>query len=133
MTATNNYGRAGGPSVQQVREFMDMNVSSNTTTAQTTTFILQNAGAVTGDDTSYYLIWGYTVGHTASSVAYGYIESNEGTPENISAFAVTSDNTQTDSFPLPVRVAANKGVNIRTLNNPDGTVLASVKYTIITP
>ncbi len=133
MTAANNYGRPGGPSVQQVREFMDMNVSSNTTTAQTTTYIIQDASAVTGDVTSYYLIWGYTVGHTHDNVAYGYIESSEGTPENISAFAVTGNNTQTDSFALPVRIGAGQGVNIRTLNNPDGTVLASVKYTIITP
>ena len=35
---TYGYGRAGGPAIQNVREFMDIQVSAVTTTAQQTFF-----------------------------------------------------------------------------------------------
>jgi len=130
---TYGYGRAGGPAVQNVREFMDIQVSSATTTAQETTNILQDASATTGDATSYYLVWGYTVGHTDAAVAYGYLESNEGTPENIAPFVATIHNTQVDDFQIPIKIAAGQGVDVRTLNNPNGTVLAAIKFTVVTP
>ena len=130
---TYGYGRAGGPAIQNAREFMDIQVSSATTTDQETVNILQDASATTGDATSYYLIWGYTVGHTADTVAYGYLESNEGTPENIAPFVATIHNTQVDDFQIPIKIAAGQGVDVRTLGNPGGTVLAAVKFTVITP
>ena len=71
------YGRAGGVSPQQVREFGDITVSSISYTANTSGIILADCSTVTGNADSCYLIWGYVCAHSASSGAFGYIEDTE--------------------------------------------------------
>ena len=129
------FGRAGGASTQQVREFGDITVSSVSYTANTSGIILGDCSAVTGNTESYYLIWGYVCGHSASSGAFGYIEDTEvGGPgdyrENITPYSVTSAGPMFQTFGLPIKLEPGTGVRYRPLNDPDGTVLLAVHYTI---
>ena len=130
MTVNHPFGRAGGPATQQVREFGDITVSSIQHVDLGTSSILADASAVTGNADSYYLIWGFSVNHSSANAAYGYIESNEGTPENIAPFAVTAAGPIFQSLGLPIRLSPGAGVQSRTLANPDGIVLVSVHYTV---
>jgi hypothetical protein len=127
------FGRAGGPTTQMIRESADITVSSVATTANGVTNILGSASGYTGVADSYYLIWGYTVGHSVSSAAYGYIESDEGSPENITPFAVTMNGPACQSFTMPIKLSPNAGVDIRNLVNPEGQVVAAVQFTVHKP
>ena len=131
--ATGRFGRAGGPTPAHIREYGDVTVSSVATTANGVTNILGQASGYTGVTGSYFYIWGYNVGHAHANVAYGFIESDEGTPENIAPFAVTQNGPQAANFFVPVKLAPNAGVDIRCLADPDGQVVASVQFTVHTP
>tara|TARA_R110002012_G_scaffold242929_3_gene417441 strand:+ start:490 stop:897 length:408 start_codon:yes stop_codon:yes gene_type:complete len=131
--ATGRWGRAGGPTPAQIREYGDVTVSSVATTANGVTNMLGSASGFTGVADSYFYIWGYSCGHAHTNVAYGYIESDEGTPENIAPFAVTEDGPVAANFFVPVKLGPNAGVDIRLLANPDGQVVASVHFTVHLP
>jgi len=129
------YGRAGGVSPQQVREFGDITVSSISYTANTSGIILADCSTVTGNADSCYLIWGYVCAHSASSGAFGYIEDTEPGDvddyrENITPYSVTSAGPMFQTFGLPIKLEPGTGVRYRPLNDPDGTVLLAVHYTI---
>ena len=134
MTTPNRFGRAGGPNTQQVREFGDITVSSISYTTNASGTVLGDASAVTGDANSYYLIWGYVVGHSSASGAFGYIEdSNPAALENITPYSVTSAGPMFQTLNIPIRLAPGRGVKYRPLgSHPDGTVLIAVHYTIQT-
>jgi len=131
--ATGRFGRAGGPTPQHIREYGDVTVSSVATTANGVTNLLGPASGYTGVPDSYFYVWGYSCGHAHANVAFGFIESDEGTPENIAPFAVTQNGPATANFFVPVKLAANAGVDIRLLADPDGQVVASVQFTVHEP
>jgi hypothetical protein len=122
------YGRAGGPSIQQVRENW----------GQTATSILIASGSAgstgdggtadqpmlpvtTGED--YYLIWGWSVGTNlpTGEAAYGYIQSTAGTAD-IAAFAITAQGPMMMTFDLPIRLAPGQGVDCKLLAVISSTV-----------
>tara|TARA_R100000458_G_scaffold14373_1_gene12168 strand:+ start:4074 stop:4487 length:414 start_codon:yes stop_codon:yes gene_type:complete len=133
--ATGRFGRAGGPTPAHIREYGDVTVSSVATTANGVTNLLGAASGYTGVADSYYYIWGYSIGHTDADgdCAFGYLESDEGTPENICTFAVSKSGPQTANFFVPIKLDANAGVDIRMLADPDGNVVASVQFTVHKP
>tara|TARA_R110002012_G_scaffold130611_1_gene283125 strand:+ start:4579 stop:4989 length:411 start_codon:yes stop_codon:yes gene_type:complete len=126
------YGRAGGPSTQMIKETADITVTGLSFIDAGTSSVLMNASSVTGNAESYYLIWGWTVVHSDDNPVYGYLESNEGTPENITPFAVTAAGPISQALFMPIKIAEGKGVQVRALNSPAGVSLVAVHYTVHT-
>tara|TARA_R110000765_G_scaffold287056_1_gene383520 strand:- start:106 stop:477 length:372 start_codon:yes stop_codon:yes gene_type:complete len=118
---TSTYGRAGGPTTQNVREYGDITMATVANTDNATGTILAAPGA-----DSYYLIWGATAACTVS--ALGYIEAISG-GEDILAFVVTKEGPMSAMFDLPIKIDANVGVQLRTLTGSEGTTLGAVYYT----
>lgn len=107
------YGRAGGPSTQHVREYLDLSTTAILVVASTGVARQPMLPATTGDD--YYMIWGYSVvTSNASGAEFGFVETTDGA-EDIGAYAVTAAGPLALSLPLPIRLAPGQGVGIKPL------------------
>jgi len=116
-TTAPRFGRAGGPSTQQVREFGDVSTSShiltNAHSTNSVTLLLDASSASLGGDAdSYYLIWGYSCATSKATPVFGFVESDF-TAENIAAFAISAHGPMTHSFHMPIKLGAGEGVATR--------------------
>ena len=135
-TTAPRFGRAGGPSTQQVREYGDMSTSSHVQvhaygTSSVTLLLDASAADVGGDANSYYLIWGYSVATNKDAAVFGYIESDF-SAENIAAFAITEAGPMFHSFTLPIKLGAGEGVHSRMASatgHSSDRVLVMIHYT----
>jgi len=116
-TTAPRFGRAGGPSTQQVREYGDISTSSMVMTVAYTTdshtlLLDASSASLGGDANSYYLIWGYSIATNATDPVFGYVESDF-TAENIAAFGITAAGPMFQTFTMPIRLGAGEGVAAR--------------------
>tara|TARA_R110002110_G_scaffold402028_1_gene619145 strand:- start:191 stop:601 length:411 start_codon:yes stop_codon:yes gene_type:complete len=132
-TTAPRFGRAGGPTSQHVREFGDITVSSLTITNPTAAnfTVLGEPSGLTGVAGSYYRIWGYMAGSSATAW-FGFLETEDG-DENISPFAVTSQGPMFQSFTMPIILDADLAVRCRSLNSMTGKGLVSLQFTVHAP
>ena len=107
------YGRAGGPSIQQLRESWGQSVTSILVASGDAVAAKPMLPVTTGED--YYLIWGWSAGTNlpTGEAAYGYIQTTD--ESKIAAFAITAQGPMMMTFDLPVKLAPGQGVNCKLL------------------
>ena len=107
------YGRAGGPSIQQLRESWGQSVTSILVASGDATTAKPMLPVTTGED--YYLIWGWSAGTNlpTGEAAYGYIQTTD--ESKIAAFAITAQGPMMMTFDLPIKLAPGQGVNCKLL------------------
>ena len=132
------YGRAGGPSIQQVRENWGQTATSiliasgNTgSTGDGGTADQPMLPVTTGED--YYLIWGWSAGTNlpTGEAAYGYIQTTD--ESKIAAFAITAQGPMMMTFDLPVKLAPGQGVNCKLLATLSGPTPSTVTNPRVLP
>lgn len=125
------YGRAGGPSIQQLRESWGQSVASILVASGDATTAKPMLPVTTGED--YYLIWGWSAGTNLANnyAAYGYIQSTD--ESKIAAFAITSQGPMMMTFDLPVKLAPGQGVDCKLLATLSGPTPSTVTNPRVLP
>lgn len=125
------YGRAGGPSIQQLRENWGQSVTSILVASGDATTAKPMLPVTTGED--YYLIWGWSAGTNlpTGEAAYGYIQTTD--ESKIAAFAITAQGPMMMTFDLPVKLAPGQGVNCKLLATLSGPTPSTVTNPRVLP
>lgn len=128
LSAAPNFGRAGGPTVQHVRENLAISATVSSIPAAIT------------DDTNIewlpapgaglqYLIWGVQAG-TSSASLFGFkLQASDNT--DLTLGVCTKQGPFFQSFYQPIAVGENLGLGFNSFTTPTGTNLACVHITTV--
>jgi len=128
LSSAPHFGRAGGPTVQHVRENLGLSATISSIPA----------GIADGETVEWlpspgagfqFLIWGVQAG-TAGSNLFGYkLLSSGGT--DLTLAVATKEGPFFQSFIQPIAVGENQGLHFWSYSTPTGTNLACVHITTV--
>lgn len=128
LTAAPNFGRAGGPTIQHVRE----NLAMSATVSSIVDGIADGESIEwlpsPGDD-KQFLIWGIQAGSAGSNLFAFKLLSSGGT--DLTLGACTKQGPFVQSFSNPIAVGKGQGLHFWSFTTPSTTNLVTVFITVV--
>mgnify|MGYP003675019533 CR=1 FL=1 len=133
----NRFGRAGGPSMAQIKEYTTLNTISFKNAADDSVLLADASGLTGGSAESYYLLWGVTAVASTGAPYFGFIYDSNQTHGNALADAATyigfGTNYQGPFFwnsEQPIKVQAGSGLLLDYVAG-GGVELLTLCYSIV--
>ena len=133
----NRFGRAGGPSMAQIKEYSTLETVSFINANNNAVLLADASGLAGGSSESYYLIWGVTAVTTTSAAFFGMIYDSNITHSNNQADGATylgfGSNFQGPFFwntEQPIKVTSGSGIKLDR-GAGGGTELLTVIYSLV--
>jgi hypothetical protein len=133
----NRFGRAGGPSMAQIKEYSTLETVSFIGAINDAVLLADASGLAGGSSESYYLIWGVTAVTTTSAAFFGMIYDSNIAHGNNQADGATylgfGANFQGPFFwntEQPIKVTSGSGIQLDR-GAGGGTELLTVIYSIV--
>ena len=133
----NRYGRAGGPSMAQIKEYTTLETVTFKDAADNATLLAEASGLTGGSAESYYLLWGVTAVASTATAYFGLVYDTGITHGNNLADAATyigfGTNFQGPFFwnsEQPIKIKSGSGLKLDRVAG-GGVELLTLTYSIV--
>jgi len=135
--AENRFGRAGGPTMAQIKEYSTLETSSTINLGEGGVILGDASSLPGGSADSYYLLWGFTATTDHSDPFLGLVYDSNVSHDNTTTDAATylgfGANNQGPFFwntEQPVKIRDGSGLKLDVISAEDNTLL-TVVYSIV--
>ena len=133
----NRFGRAGGPSLAQIKEYSTLETSSSINAA-TSAVLLPNASTLPGGSAdSYYLLWGLTATTTHLDpffgIIYDSVQGHTASTTDAATYLGFGANAQGPFFwntEQPVQITPGSGLKLDLIAGENNTLI-TVIYSVV--
>tara|TARA_R110000765_G_scaffold197238_1_gene303009 strand:+ start:1806 stop:2234 length:429 start_codon:yes stop_codon:yes gene_type:complete len=133
----NRFGRAGGPSLAQIKEFSTLQTSSSINAATSAVLLPDTSALPGGDADSYYLLWGVTATTTHDDAFFGIIydsvQAHAASTTDAGTYLGFGANNQGPFFwntEQPVQITPGSGLKLDKIAGSNNTLI-TVVYSVV--